>query len=126
MSETNLLPCPFCDCEAEVYEYEKEYDVYDKDTLGYVDTEYYIKYGVGCSYCGCIIAEQKNTESAISAWNTRKPMERIVERLEEQKMREYLMIANTSDGNLDFIYTQIADNLDAAIDIVKEEGGLNG
>lgn len=69
MSE--LKPCPFCGGKAEVYSYEDAQDIYNSDTLGYVDTEYYIKYGVGCVLCGCIIAEKMNEEKAIEAWNRR-------------------------------------------------------
>jgi hypothetical protein len=85
MSEIELKPCPFCGGEAETYECETSNDIYDIDTLGYVDTEYYMVYGVGCCNCGCVIAEMKTEEKAIEAWNTRKPMERIVEQLEELK-----------------------------------------
>ena len=70
MSE-KLKPCPFCEGTAETYSYETEYDIYDKDTLGYVDTEYHTKYGVGCPICGCIIGEQNSKEQAIAAWNNR-------------------------------------------------------
>ena len=41
-----LLPCPFCGGEADTYEYEAERNIYNPSTLGYVDTEYYTKYGV--------------------------------------------------------------------------------
>ena len=49
--------------------------------------------------------------SAIKAWNTRKPMERIAERLEE--IEEY-----TNDF-------RVVIPSKKAIEIVKEEGGLN-
>lgn len=65
-------------------------------------------------------------EKAIAAWNHRKPMERILERLEEYR-----------DDFMDDIYEElredtdnlranrIIDRFDEAIEIVKEEGGLN-
>lgn len=84
-----LLPCPFCGGEAELYSYEAERVIYDSDTLGYVDTEYFTKYGVSCTGCNCLMAEYKSEEQAIAAWNTRKPMGRILERLEELRMAEY-------------------------------------
>lgn len=68
---TELLKCPFCGGTAETYSYEAEHDIYDKDTLGYVDTEYYTKYGIGCPNCGCVIGEQNSEEQAIAAWNRR-------------------------------------------------------
>lgn len=68
---TELKPCPFCGGNAEVYEYESEQTIYDADTLGFVDTEYCTKHGVGCPECGCIIAEKTSKQKAIDAWNRR-------------------------------------------------------
>ena len=75
-----LLNCPFCGGEADTYEYETEQNIYDPSTLGYAGTEYCTKYGVGCRECGCIVAEQMSIEKAITAWNTRTPKERGVEK----------------------------------------------
>ena len=52
-----LKKCPFCGGEADVYDYESNRDIYDNQTLCYVDTEYFTMYGVGCHECGCIICE---------------------------------------------------------------------
>ena len=52
-----LLPCPFCGGKAEMYTYEATRDIYDSSTLGYVDTEYFKKYGVYCTLCNCMMAE---------------------------------------------------------------------
>ena len=66
MSEIKLLPCPFCGGEAELSLF-----------LG--------NYHVTCTKClGAIFPARGMLKGeAIEAWNTRKPMERIVERLEE-------------------------------------------
>lgn len=66
-----LKPCPFCGGEVELYEYESDQTIYDSDTLGYVDTEYRIVYGVGCPECGCIIADKTSIQKAREAWNRR-------------------------------------------------------
>ena len=66
-----LKPCPFCGGGADVYNYEAEHDIFDPYTLGYVDTEVYTKYGVGCLVCGAMVAEQRSVEKAIKVWNTR-------------------------------------------------------
>lgn len=58
----------------------------------------------------------------VELWNTRKPMERIVERLEEMKMRYFLTITNTGNKKLDSVYEEVGNCIDRAIEIVKEEG----
>ena len=87
--------CPFCGRYAELR--------HDKDGFSYVL----------CANDGCYVRTDGhlNEESAIKAWNNRKPMERIVERLEEAK----------SDWNDDYNVP-----IKKAIEIVKEEGGMNG
>ena len=47
--------------------------------------------------------------------------EKIIEKLEEEKMSYFLTIANTGDEKLDCAYEQIGDALDRAIEIVKQE-----
>ena len=50
-----------------------------------------------------------------------KAFEKILERLEEEKMSYFLTIANTGDEKLDYAYEQVGDALDNAIDIVNQE-----
>ena len=50
-----------------------------------------------------------------------KVFEKIIEKLEEEKMSYFLTIANTGDEKLDFAYEQVGDALDKAIEIVKYE-----
>ena len=47
--------------------------------------------------------------------------EKIIEKLEEEKMSYFLTIANTGDEKLDCAYEQVGDALDKAIEIVKQE-----
>ena len=47
--------------------------------------------------------------------------EKIVKKLEEEKMSYFLTIANTGDEKLDYAYEQVGDALDKAIEIVKQE-----
>ena len=47
--------------------------------------------------------------------------EKIIEKLEEEKMSYFLTIANTGDEKLDYAYEQVGDALDKAIEIVKKE-----
>lgn len=73
MSEIKLLPCPFCGGEAEVF---------TSDEIGYLGND---RYTVKCGSCICGTGHYKDRQRAIEMWNTRKPMERIVEQLEEKK-----------------------------------------
>ena len=47
--------------------------------------------------------------------------EKIIEKLEEEKMSYFLTIANTGDEKLDYSYEQVGNALDKAIEIVKQE-----
>lgn len=73
MSDIKLKPCPFCGGEA---------------TIMQLDSGHYV---IGCDddyMCLANINHKtmifSSEEVAISHWNTRKPMDRIVEQLEEE------------------------------------------
>ena len=69
-----LRECPFCG--GEVY-------VSREDCYGNIDDNYLVH----CDECGLqfgFINQFESEEEAIKAWNTRKPMDRIVEQLEEE------------------------------------------
>ena len=73
MSDIELKPCPFCGGEAQLV----------RDRIGL--------WRVGCKKCNCMTTyqfdfgegEEVSQKKAANVWNTRKPMERIVEQLEE-------------------------------------------
>lgn len=103
MSNITLKPCPFCGGEVNEGCYPTDYPT--SHCRAYVE----------CSKCGLMINEDGRVsdadrllEEAIKKWNTRKPMERIVEQLEKEKVN----IVNESDS-----YT-----LDRAIEIVQKGG----
>ena len=113
MSEIKLLPCPFCGGDARL-ESTGQYAV------------------VGCKndncqgYACCYKYDSK--KEAIEHWNTRKPMERIFERLQEKGINTrgnaiemsftgMTKIINELDYGMSMAYTD-------AIKIVKEEGGI--
>ena len=96
MKEVELKPCPFCDGKAEL-----EYEWVD----GYYQ-RYYSWVHVVCKQCYTTVGRtyddrDRSKAYAIKVWNTRKPMEQIVERLERQQ-EEYCELA---------------------IEIIKEVGG---
>ena len=98
MSEIKLLPCPFCGGEAKLY-----------SGIGYAV--------VGCKKEDCqgsaCCYKYNSKKEAIEQWNTRKPMERIIERLEEERKYSY---ENFKDEERAW-----RKGLRTAIKIVKEE-----
>lgn len=66
MSEIKLLPCPFCQNEA------------------YTDKIWKPLFSIKCKNvnCGCKISKS-TFEEAVEAWNTRTPMNQIIEELRE-------------------------------------------
>ena len=99
MSEIKLLPCPFCGGEAK-FEINRE--------MGGT------QYQVLCTKCPTTVGRYWfwKKEDAINSWNTRKPMQDIVERLEDMYQPCYLCREDRCA-------------IDRAIEIVKEVGGMN-
>lgn len=99
-----LLPCPFCGGEGKVSEFHSFW------------------YKSGCSNLNCfayitsLVFQTK--EEAIAAWNTRKPMERIVERLEDNS--EWTDSTFDEDGYCNDDSFEVI-RLEKAIEIIKEE-----
>ena len=72
-------------------------------------------------------------EKQIEWWNTRKPLERIVERLEERTeyFKDCTKYGNETEEQEERSYStmmmyEVACLVDDLIEIVKEEGGMNG
>lgn len=101
--EIKLLPCPFCGGEAEI----RHYEDYTKDFASVY------KYYVECTECKAQSNMKANTEDIIKDWNTRKPIDRIVNQLEESVA--YYKKYGDSDG---LQYTAY----ESAIEIVKAGG----
>lgn len=72
MQNDKLLPCPFCGGEAELYQH-------------YPYMKRRVVSAVHCKKCRANSGTWGRKYKAIETWNTRKPMERIIERLEEEK-----------------------------------------
>ena len=116
MSE--LKRCPFCGGEAEI--------TINKTRQGQTSV-------VRCTKCTCRktllkypFYEGDIYVDAVKDWNTRKPMERIVERLEEYRddfmndvYEELREDADNCRAN------RIIDRFDEVTEILKEEGGMN-
>ena len=54
-----------------------------------------------------------------------KVFEKIIEKLEEEKMSYFLTIVNTGDEKLDYAYEKVGNTLDKSIEIVKQGGVRN-
>ena len=102
MAEIKLLPCPFCGGEA----------IKTAFSWGNISDEYSIK----CTICGASTTVLKS-EEVIKAWNTRKPIDDIVERLVEKSYDSMHLDMSTPMTET----WQIID-LDDAIDIVRNAG----
>lgn len=114
MSEKKLLSCPFCGGEATIHCNK----VLSKG-------EYKRIYGVMCKkpYCCYIPPKYYTKEEAIEKWNTRVPMQKIVERLEEEREKSLdRFIGGRCNGKT--LQMGINCGIDKAIEIVKE-GGLD-
>ena len=75
--QNKLLPCPFCGGEAKLLKFH--------DRCHGTDCKIF------CSECDVIVQANKYTSNAdyiLKKYNTRKPMERIVERLKKEKKKE--------------------------------------
>ena len=110
MSEIKLLPCPFCGGEAKLY-----------SGIGYAV--------VGCKKEDCqgsaCCYKYNSKKEAIEQWNTRKPMERIIERLEEEERTLQDKYERNLKKEYDdpFVSGRLCE-LECVIEIVKEEGGI--
>ena len=70
---------------------------------------------IGKSFGTDVFEEIRNMPTAYSS-------DKVVEELEEMKMRYFLTIANTGDEKSDFAYENVGNVLDKAIEIVKQGG----
>jgi hypothetical protein len=99
-----LRKCPFCGGEA----------ILESDTIGKGKELWYVSCKSDCvtqyGYC-------TTKERAIDKWNTRRPVERALERLKDENMNRVDMACMTMDV---FVDGQVS-GLERAIDIIEEE-----
>lgn len=100
MSEIKLKRCPFCGGEADLFSWSQ------------IPLTY--QYGIECRECHTLFQiNQYDTtmQETIDKWNTRKPMQEIVEWLEKKINPLHNINWNCA--------------IEEAIEIVKEVGGIN-
>ena len=71
-----------------------------------------------CKECENYICDFRDIQEQPTAYS----VDKVVEELEEMKMRYFLTIANTGDEKSDFAYENVGNALDKAIEIVKQGG----
>ena len=69
-----------------------------------------------------ISSDQKEFIDCVNRQLTVFDVDKVVEQLEQLKMRYFLTIANTGDKKHDIAYENVGNALDRAIEIVKEGG----
>lgn len=69
-----------------------------------------------------ISSDQKEFIDCVNKQYTAFDIDKVVEQLEELKMRYFLTIANTGDADKDCAYKNIANTIDKAIKIVQGGG----
>jgi Lar family restriction alleviation protein len=115
MSELKI--CPFCGGEAEIL----------KDNECWGHGEFAKRVTIRCKKCSVRLSVSNlNSEiaikhKAIEAWNTRKPMDRIVKRLEAMQDNLPAELSHCHE----FYVEGMFEGLNRGIKIVIEEGGLN-
>ena len=113
MAETKLLPCPFC----------------GSDRLYIAERNYFGRKFATVNCIECHISQTgdgfETREEAIEQWNTRKPVERIMQQLEDVKS-EYEQMANNSfdakEWQEDIELLAKAEMCEYAIQIVRNGG----
>jgi Lar family restriction alleviation protein len=108
--QNKLLPCPFCGGEAELFH----------------DEQFIHHAFVFCTECEAqtkLYANGNMTEKAIKDWNTRKPMERIVEQLEGEERKANQKRRDAIELHSEEFWRGRQTGLNKAIEIVK--GGVD-
>lgn len=119
MSEIKFRNCPICGKEVEVRGGDIDWKptFYDPDSGGdpyYIHCECGLEFSIG--YC--------DIKDLAKAWNTRKQMERIIERL-EGKVKYYNTLGDESNFPSSVIEYGTARHYKNALKIVKEVGGID-
>ena len=121
--DDKLLPCPFCGGEAKIIvERMRDGNVgYDTKRVEcqscHVQTKRRICDGYYCKYY--------TDEEAIAEWNTRKPVENILDQLEQQ--RDYAIDKAKENAKNNYMNSASSEmnkalGINLAIEIIKEEG----
>ena len=116
---SELLPCPFCGGEAKFI----------------TGSPFIWEHAVACGECGTAtrmiggVTPSMARNRVAQVWNTRKPMQEICERLEQQvrqcEIRQKEFQSTNATVKISEKFYSKACSYDNAITIVKEVGGMN-
>lgn len=110
MSDIKLLRCPFCDGEAKLCDA-------SSGTNG--------RYRVRCKEISCTLRPKtewyETKDEAIRHWNHRRPIERILKRLEQIEQLD--SVAHVEGSNEEILTNGYVKGIKKAINVVKIEGG---
>lgn len=114
-----LKPCPFCGGKASLY-----VDKFENYFTGCEVCDFYLGIEIehDCELRHGFLAKHYSKESAIEAWNTRKPMDRIVEQLEKWKQEADEQYEDTDSELYKMASVGKYHAYKQAIEIVKEGG----
>lgn len=87
-----------------------------------IDADELIKYIKIWEIGTSIMSDQKEFINCVNKQFTAFDVDKVVEQLEELKMRYFQTIANTGDADKDCAYKNIANTIDKAIEIVRGGG----
>ena len=87
-----------------------------------IDADELIKYIKIWEIGNSISSDQKEFIDCVNRQLTVFDVDKVVEQLEELKMRYFLTIANTGDADKDCAYKNISNTIDKAVEIVKGGG----
>lgn len=83
MSEIKLLPCPFCGESELIHRSQMHFTDSTEENMIHEDGTKKWTY-IECGRCGCSTKAYCYEYQSTNKWNTRKPMDKIVEKLEEK------------------------------------------
>lgn len=72
----------------------------------------------------CHVSEHRHFIEMIVEQPTAFDVEKVVREIRDLKLSYYMTIANTGDADKDYVYLNVANAIDTAIEIVKR-GGRN-
>ena len=117
MSEIKLLPCPFCGEKQLIHRSQMRFTDSTEENMIHEDGTKKWTY-IECGRCGCSTKAYCYEYQSTNKWNTRKPMDKVVEQLEDYQMWKELLI-------YDITYRE-KEIINRAIDIIRAGGKEQG